>query len=181
EGEIAELLRRKGELAGAIAAAEKSLTLDNELGSAYQSLGLALRAASAAQKHSPNHWASEEASRHFDNGRDLLSRGDTEGAKKEFERAVEASPNFAEAHNLLGFVLGQLGDFPVALEHLRNAVKLAPLLAAARYNLGVALWYDGNSAEARSELETSIKLDPALGELMRFLEWSAHRRKIGRS
>ena len=58
------------------AAAEKALSLDNNLAEAHTSLGLVLHAA------------------------DL----NFEGAKQEFERAIELNPNYAGAHYFLGLV-----------------------------------------------------------------------------
>ena len=173
ECEIAEILRQKGDFRGAIEASEKALTLRPGMGNAYENLGLALQGESAtrvpqhngSQRHAP----SSEAKDRYDAGRELLSQGEMQGAEKEFEKAVEADPNWAEAHNLLGFVLGQLGDLPAAIDHLRKAVGLDPALATAHYNLGVALWYGGQRPESISELHTALRLDPAFAEAYSFL------------
>jgi protein O-GlcNAc transferase len=128
ECEIAEILGRRGDFRGAIEASEKALALNPGMGNAYQTLGLALRGESQSATHvaqakgTPHHEPSGDAKAHYDPGRELLSKGDIESAQKEFEKAVEADPNWAEAHNLLGFVLGQLGDLTGAIDHLHKAV-----------------------------------------------------------
>src|ERR1700730_86725 len=100
ECEMAEILRQKSDFRGAIEASEKALTLRPGMGNAYDNLGLALRGESqtrvpqhnASQRHAP----SNEAKDHYDAGSELLSRGEIQGAEKEFEKAVEADLNWAE-------------------------------------------------------------------------------------
>ena len=57
--------------------------------------------------------------------------------------ACASTTRHADAHSLIGFVLGQQGELPSALQHLERAVALRPESAEAQYNLGVALWYSG--------------------------------------
>jgi tetratricopeptide (TPR) repeat protein len=173
ECEIAEILRQKGDFRGAVAGSEKALAMRPGMPSAYQKLGLALQGDSArlATHHNPHqrHILNKGAKDSYDAGRELLSKGEIQGAEKEFEKAVVADPNWAEAHNLLGFVVGQLGDLPRAIDHLRKAVVLDPTLATAHYNLGVALWYGGQRSESIAELHTALQLNPAFGEAYSFL------------
>ena len=75
----------------------------------------------------------------------------------------------ADAHILLGFVLGQQGDLSSARAHLERAVALQPDSAEAHYNLGVALWYAGAKERALAELRQSVTLDPAAGASHAFL------------
>jgi tetratricopeptide (TPR) repeat protein len=173
EYEIAEILRQKGDFKGSIEASENALALRPGMGNAYESLGLALQAESAARVPQPNqsqhHALGGEAKDRYDSGRELLSKREMDAAKNEFEKAIEEDPKGAEAHNLLGFVLGQLGDLPRAIEHLHKAVALDPALATAHYNLGVALWYSHQTSESIPELRTAIRLDPAFAEAYSFL------------
>jgi superkiller protein 3 len=173
ECEIAEILKQKGDFKDAVAASEKALALRPGMPRAYQNLGLALQGDSARlitqqkvhQRHVPKRGAKDS----YDAGSELLSKGEIQGAQKEFEKAVLADPNWAEAHNLLGFVTGQSGDLPGAISQLHKAVGLDPTLATAHYNLGVALWYGGQRSESIAELHTALQLDPALGEAYSFL------------
>jgi tetratricopeptide (TPR) repeat protein len=172
ECEIAEVLGQKHDFRGAIEASEKALVLNPGMDNAYAALGLALRGqAAVVSKNLPAHphAPSSEAQKNYDSGRELLTRRDITSAEAEFERAVQADPTWAEAQNLLGFVLGQSGDLQAAIDHLRKSVTLDPLLATARYNLGVALWYVGQQPESLTELHTAIGLDPAFAEAYSFL------------
>ena len=106
ESAIAEILREKRDFPGAIDAAEKALKIDPGLDSAYETLGGALKAQAMAMpsrpaRHSPN----AESKARYDAGSQLLARGDPQAAEKELQKAVEADPDYAEAHNLLGFAL----------------------------------------------------------------------------
>src|ERR1700730_9372753 len=100
ECDTGESLRQNGDFRGAIEASEKALTLRPGMGNAYDNLGLALRGESqtrvpqhnVSQRHAP----SNEAKDHYDAGSELLSRGEIQGAEKEFEKAVEADLNWAE-------------------------------------------------------------------------------------
>ena len=175
ECEVAEILGQRGDFRGSIEASEKALALNPGMGNAYRSLGLALRGESASatrvaqQKGTPHHEPSGDAKARYDAGHELLSSGEIESAQKEFQKAVEADPKWADAHNLLGFVLGQLGDLTGAIDHLHKAVELDPALPAARYNLGVALWYGRQKPESISELQAAVRLDPAFAEAYSFL------------
>ncbi|MGE5233707.1 MAG: tetratricopeptide repeat protein [Acidobacteriota bacterium] len=48
------------------------------------------------------------------------------GAKETFEKVLEADPNFARAHYMLGLCYVNLGDSPHAKEHLQKFLELAP-------------------------------------------------------
>ena len=48
-------------------------------------------------------------------------------------------PNNAIAHNSLGSVLGEQGNFKQAIEHFNTAIKMNPHYVEAHQNLGTAL------------------------------------------
>lgn len=52
-------------------------------------------------------------------------------AQTKFEQAIRDNPNFAEAHNNLGFTLRQQGpqNYSKALEHYSMATQLKPNMA----------------------------------------------------
>ena len=190
ETAMAEILREKRDFPGAIEAAEKALKIDPGLDHAYETLGSALKAQAAAMPSRPSrHLPNAECKQRYEAGSELLARGDPQGAEKELKKAVEADPNYAEAHNLLGFVYGQSSNLPAALEQFLKAIALDPDLANAYYNLGVALWYGGQKDEARYELETAVRQNPAFGEAYSFLgmaarqtgDWERGRRDLERA
>lgn len=170
ECEIARVLIQEHDFRGAADASEKALTLQPSNNEAYKSLGLGLEEqAGSVSGQRAAHTPKLDAKDHYDAGRQLLSQTQLQSAEQEFEKAVQADPNWAEAHNLLGFVVGQLGDLPAAIEHLHQATKLDPALASAHYNLGVALWYNQQRPESVSELKTAVELNPAFAEAYSFL------------
>jgi tetratricopeptide (TPR) repeat protein len=166
--ELGQTLRQSGDLTGAIAAFENALQIDPELREGYYGLGLALKQQSAAARK-PRSPALSPADDPFKRAQEAAARGDLNGAKDQLAEALRLDDNHADAHNLLGFILGQQGDMAAALRHLERAVALRPESSEARYNLGVALWYSGSRDKATSELKESVRLDPAAGASHAFL------------
>jgi lipoprotein NlpI len=59
-------------------------------------------------------------------------------AKEELTQSLRYDPNYADAHNDLGAVLIQLGDFDHAIEQFSDAARINPSYACARQNLTLA-------------------------------------------
>ncbi len=153
--ELGQTLRQSGDLPGAIAAFEKALQIDPELREGYYGLGLALKQQSASRRKADQIQESP-AKDLYKSAQEAVARGDLKTGAEQLNQAVTVDDQYAEAHTLLGFVLGQQGDMPNALIHLERAVALRPDWAEARYNLGVALWYSGSKEKAISELRESV-------------------------
>lgn len=66
-----------------------------------------------------------------------------------FKRALEARPDFAAAHYLLGAEHAQLGMFDRAAEEMARAVACQPDLHAARFQLGMLQLTSGQPGGAR--------------------------------
>jgi len=64
-------------------------------------------------------------------------RGLTRWAKMAFRKAVEADPNFAEARNNFGILLGITGKIDSAFAQIREAIRLDPEYADAYHSLGI--------------------------------------------
>jgi tetratricopeptide (TPR) repeat protein len=64
------------------------------------------------------------AREHCAKGRDLKGAGQFEAAAKELRRALEADPNLADAHWILGWVLVELKDDPGATEAFKAVIRL---------------------------------------------------------
>lgn len=75
-------------------------------------------------------------------------------------QVLEARPENADAHNILGATLQALGRNDAAAEQLRIAVKLAPGSANLHANLGEILRQGGQRGEATAELNKALELDP---------------------
>ena len=75
-------------------------------------------------------------------------------------KALDADPQFADAHAALAAVLGSQGKFEPAEAAARQAVKLSPESARAHDVLGFVLMFQGNFAEAEKELRDRAAARP---------------------
>lgn len=157
--ELGQALRQNGDLSAAAAAFERALEMDPETREAYYGLGFTLKQQAAAARKAPP--ASLATNQYQKGAQDDLAKGDLSSAKEQLLKALAADENDGDAHNLLGYILGQQGDTASALPHLERAVALRPDSADVHYNYGAALWYGGAKQKAISELKTSIRLDPS--------------------
>jgi tetratricopeptide (TPR) repeat protein len=166
--ELGQTLRQNGDLAGAIGAFERALELNPELSEGYYGLGLALKQQSASIRKpvAPIPSAADDL---YKSAQESAAKGYLDKAKQELVTALQKDDHHAEAHNLLGYILGQEGNLPAAIAELQRAVSLRPGSADAHYNLGVALWYSGSKEKAIAELKESVSLDPAAGASYEFL------------
>jgi len=161
--EIGQALQQNGDLPGAIAAYEHSLNINPALSETYYALGLALKQQSAALRKTVPASLADQGNDLYKRAQEAAAKGDLETARGQMLQVLQGNDNNADAHSLLGYILGQEGDLDSAVRHLQRAVTLKPDSAEAHYNLGAAFWYKGSKQEAISELETSVKLDPAAG------------------
>ena len=60
-------------------------------------------------------------------------------ARNAFARAIQADPNFAEAHYNLSFTLSNLGDFTGALRETKRALSLDPMYTPQKLALAIEL------------------------------------------
>ena len=156
--ELGQTLRQNGDLSAAAAAFQRALEIDPEMREAYYGLGFTLKQQAGTRKGPA---ASLAVNQYYKEAQDDLAKGDLSSAKEQVLKALAADENDGDAHNLLGYILGQQGDTASALPHLERAVVLRPDSADAHYNYGAALWYSGSKQKAVSELETSVRLDPS--------------------
>lgn len=103
---------------------------------------------------------SEGAIREFRKAEDRLSRRDVPGAVERLEKAVELSPQFAVAWNLLGTIAYQTGKFDQAEECFRRALQEDPGLYAPLVNLGGALLALRRNQEALEVNLNAVKTMP---------------------
>src|SRR5688572_6527020 len=79
----------------------------------------------------------------------LMQTGRHAEAEAACRRIVEAFPSNANAHHLLGVLLGERGETAGAIASLERAVRFAPKDAGAWMNLGVVtMKVDASRAEA---------------------------------
>jgi len=81
-------------------------------------------------------------------------------AKKEFERAIKLSPDYAEAHNNLGVVHYMRRKYKSAVKQYEKAIERAPTTASFYSNLGTALFAQKKLEKAVEAYSKAINLDP---------------------
>jgi tetratricopeptide (TPR) repeat protein len=118
----------------------------------------------------------------FNEGVDLMHAGKFAAAQAKFEQAIRDNPNFAEAHNNLGFTLRQQSpqNYAKALQHYNTAIHLKPRMAETYEYRGVLFAKMGRKADADKDLATLKKLNPKLArELEQFLKTGKEEEEYG--
>ncbi len=90
----------------------------------------------------------------------LGSRGDMEGAAREFAAAVDISPTDLSARYNLGLALLELGRAGEAAEHLETAVELHPGYHEASLSLARAYFELGRLDDAETAADRVLAADP---------------------
>jgi DNA-binding SARP family transcriptional activator/Flp pilus assembly protein TadD len=115
---------------------------------------------------------------------------DWERAEREFSRAVELDPSYAEARRFLGICLMHTGRRDAGLQALLDATRTESQIPAFRNSLADALLAMGMVGEAIEELRVALQLEPGyraardrlirgLEREHRFMEALAERRIAG--
>jgi len=81
-------------------------------------------------------------------------------ARKFYESATQADPNYAHAWNNLGTLHYSRKDYKKAIGCYQRALKMAPAQAAFHSNLGTAFFARKKYAEAFEEYRVALLLDP---------------------
>ena len=84
--------------------------------------------------------------------------GQTEDADAACRTALQLDPNYPEAHNNLGNILGKQEEYGRAIPSYLSAIRLSPDYAAAHSNLGNAHKEEGEIDEALGSCEWSLGL-----------------------
>jgi len=166
ENNLGNLLRDRGDAAGAMRFYEAALAVDPRLPEVQNNFGAALADGgrfSEAIGHYRRalaiapHYAiarhnlevalqetAEQAMAEYDLGVTLSSSGQAREAIRHYEAALRLKPDYAEAENNLGAAWAVLGHPAEAIRHYESALRLRPDYAAARYNLELARKAAGN-------------------------------------
>jgi serine/threonine-protein kinase len=121
------------------AAAERALALDETLGEAHCALGFFR----------------------------LLYDWDDASAEREFARALELSPNYANAHDGYGFYLKATGQHEASIRACERALALDPLSLFTNLSLGWAYYFARQYDRALQQGHKALELDPHFG----FAHW----------
>jgi protein O-GlcNAc transferase len=80
------------------------------------------------------------------------------------QKAVEISPNDAEAHSNLGVILQELSRLEDAVVSFKKAIEINPDYAEAHSNLGITLKELGRLDDAETSYKTAVHIKPDFAE-----------------
>jgi tetratricopeptide (TPR) repeat protein len=93
-------------------------------------------------------------------GKQLIRKGRTGEAIRNYQEALRINPDFAEAHNNLGTTYLRLNKIPEAIGELEQALRLKPDYVEAHNNLGTTLVRADRVPEAIGQWEEALRLKP---------------------
>ncbi len=85
---------------------------------------------------------------------------DWDGANREFRKALELNPNYAEARSLYAFFLADMGRFPDAVAEAKRAQSLDPLSLFSIMGLGFVYAQARQYDEALAQGQKLLEMDP---------------------
>jgi tetratricopeptide (TPR) repeat protein len=106
----------------------------------------------------------------YNEGVALMHEKRYQEAVADFQKAVQAKPDFAEAHNNLAYCLRQQGpaNFREALAHYDKAIQLKPDLAEAYEYRGVLFVKMNRKSDADKDLAKLQQLNPKLASKLEY-------------
>jgi tetratricopeptide (TPR) repeat protein len=96
-------------------------------------------------------------------GAELYTKGDYDGAAREFKRAAALDPsesNVVQAYDLLATVYIGQGKTDDAVKACRTAISMSPANSAPRVKLGNLYFGSGRYADAEREYLSAVRVDP---------------------
>ena len=88
---------------------------------------------------------------------------DWSGAEKEFRRAIELNPSYANAHHWYALSLMWMGRLDEALKEIRQARAIDPLSLVINSNLGFILAAAHQHALGIEQIRKTLDMDPSFG------------------
>lgn len=92
-------------------------------------------------------------------GNEYFKAGDLNKAEKEYREALRLEPESSIAHNNLGVVLNELGQYQEAITILTRAIEIDPKNAIAHYALANSLSHTGRYDDAMVQAAKAIELE----------------------
>jgi eukaryotic-like serine/threonine-protein kinase len=145
-----EVLPPKENYLNVKSAVMKALEIDNTLGEAHAQLG------------------------------DLLHRyeWDWAGAEREFKRAIELNPNYAEAHHIYSHYLLERGRVAESLAESKWNLELDPLSTATNLHLGWHYLYARQYDEAIEQERKTLEIDPNYARAHQYLAHAYEQKQM---
>jgi tetratricopeptide (TPR) repeat protein len=168
----AHALREEGDLSGALTEARRAVhDAANDIDATEQALDALIQLArlSGQKQLAADAW--RELAILFPDGpepfvqqaRSLLELGDTDGAFRAAEAALELDPEYPEIYQVLGRIHLSTGQPAEAIVRFRQAVHLDPYHGYALNNLGLTYLRTGQDALAAEALAQAAYLLPHVG------------------
>ncbi len=85
---------------------------------------------------------------------------DWAGAEKEFQRAIELNPGYANAHHWYALHLDEMGRMEESIAELRQALELDPLSMIINVNLAAVLYHARRYDQAIEQIHRALEIDP---------------------
>jgi tetratricopeptide (TPR) repeat protein len=104
--------------------------------------------------------APKKARNAYESGLKAMRSGRMDEAAKEFQLAIEAYPQYANAWLELGRMRQRLGTAPTAREAWKKAIELDPKLTGPYVELGLDAGLSHDWKAARQYLDQGLRLDP---------------------
>jgi tetratricopeptide (TPR) repeat protein len=120
---------------------------------------LVWRSSDALWRHAVN-VSDESTIAHDGLGTVLLQQDSLDRALREYERAAEVNPNYADARANIGIVLARLGRADEAPRHFEHALELKPDFDMAENNWGVVLASQGKLMAAIGHFRLALSINP---------------------
>jgi len=115
----------------------------------------------------------KDAKAHFKAGLAYYDKGQFDEAIAEYKKAIEISPDYAEARSNLGAAYGKKRLFDEAIVEYKEAVKINPNLFEAHVGLGVIYGaWKSLFDEAITEYKEAIRINPKDAEIHRGLAFA---------
>ncbi|MCX7591702.1 MAG: tetratricopeptide repeat protein, partial [Kiritimatiellae bacterium] len=118
-----------------------------------------------------------ETALRLDLGLALIRMGKKNEAIPIFEQILVHNPNNFQAHNNLGAIYTEKGDFERGLAHLRKAVALVPDRPTQLENLATALMLAGKTNEAFTTAQSLLSRNPGNTTAHAVIEELSRKRK----
>ncbi len=85
---------------------------------------------------------------------------DWTGAEKEFKRAIELNPGYANAHHWYALHLDEMGRMEESIAEIRRALELDPLSMIINVNLAATLYHARRYDQAIEQIHSALEIDP---------------------
>jgi TolB-like protein/Tfp pilus assembly protein PilF len=103
---------------------------------------------------------------------------DWPAAEREFRRAIELNPTYAEAHHMYAHYLMAMNRPAEALAESKRYLELDPLTLAGNYHLGWHYLYARQYDEALAQLLRTAEMDPNFVGTLLYLGWVYEQKRM---